>query len=292
MIKMKISDRGIALIKKFEGCKLTAYKAVPTEKYWTIGYGHYGSDVQPGMAITQYQADLFLLLDCEKFEKKVEKYNAKYHWTQNEFDALVSFAYNIGSIDQLTDNGKRTKQQIADKIPAYNKAGGKVLPGLTKRRTAEKEMFTEKLEDTPVSAIGVQQFSKSRDGNNQLSENFKVKEFACKDGSDKILIDVTFVQTHLQDIRSHFGKPVNVNSGYRSLAYNVKVGGAKNSYHMKGRAFDISIKGVTPQEIARYAASIGVPGVIQYNTFVHVDSRDNKYWARNNNGLVTKVTSF
>ena len=292
MIKMKISDRGIALIKKFEGCKLTAYKAVPTEKYWTIGYGHYGADVQPGMAITQYQADLFLLLDCEKFEKKVEKYNAKYHWTQNEFDALVSFAYNIGSIDQLTDNGKRTKQQIADKIPAYNKAGGKVLTGLTKRRAAEKEMFTEKLEDTPVSAIGVQQFSKSRDGNNQLSENFKVKEFACKDGSDKILIDVTFVQTNLQDIRSHFGKPVNVNSGYRSPSYNSKVGGAKNSYHMQGRAFDISIKDVTPAEIARYAASIGIPGIIQYNTFVHVDSRDSKYWARNNNGSVTKVTGF
>ena len=289
---MKISDRGIALIKKFEGCRLTAYKAVPSEKYWTIGYGHYGADVRPGATITQYQADLYLLLDLEKFEQKVEKYNAKYMWTQNEFDALVSFAYNIGSIDQLTDKGKRTKQQIAAKIPEYCKSGGKVLAGLQKRRKEEQALFSEGLEDTPVSALGVQQFSKSRDGKTQLSENFKVKEFACKDNTDKILIDVTFVKTHLQDIRSHFGKPVIINSAYRTPNYNNYVGGAKNSYHMKGRAFDISIKGVTPQEIARYAASIGVPGIIQYNSFVHVDSRDTKYWARNNNGHVTKKTSF
>lgn len=290
--EMKTSERGISLIKKFEGCRLQAYKPVATEKYWTIGYGHYGADVAPGAVITQYQADAYLILDLEKFEKKVEKYNSKYMWTQNEFDALVSFAYNIGSIDQLTANGTRSKSEIAAKIPAYNKAGGKVLAGLTKRRAAEQAMFTEKLEDGPVAAIGVQQYSKSRDGNSSLSENFKIKEFACKDGNDKILVDVTFVQTHLQDIRTHFGKPVHVNSAYRTLNYNAKVGGAKNSYHMKGRAFDISIKGVTPQEIARYAASIGVPGVIQYNTFVHVDSRDTKYWARNNNGVVTKVTAF
>lgn len=291
---MKISDKGIALIKKFEGCKLTAYKAVPTEKYWTIGYGHYGSDVMPGAVITQYQADLYLLLDLQKFEAKVEKYNAKYHWTQNEFDALVSFVYNIGSIDQLTNNGKRSKSEISAKIPAYNKSGGKVISGLTKRRVAEQALFNESLkrEEGPVKMVGVQQFSKSRDGAKQLSENFKIKEFACKDGSDKILVDVAFVQTHLQDIRSHFNKPVNVNSAYRTPVYNTRVGGARNSYHMQGRAFDISIKGITPAEIARYAASIGVPGVIQYNTFVHVDSRDNKYWARNNNGLVTKVSSF
>lgn len=153
---MKTSDRGIALIKKYEGCKLTAYKPVATEKYFTIGYGHYGPDVNPGMAITQYQADLFLLLDIEKFEKKVEKYNVKYNWTQNEFDALVSFAFNIGSIDQLTANGTRSKSEIAAKIPEYRKAGGKVLQGLVKRRAAEQAMFNESIkpnEEGPVKAV-------------------------------------------------------------------------------------------------------------------------------------------
>ena len=295
---MKTSEKGINLIKQFEGCRLQAYKPVATEKYYTIGYGHYGPDVAAGAVITQYQADAYLVLDLEKFEKKVEKYNSKYNWTQNEFDALVSFAYNIGSIDQLTANGTRTKQQIAAKIPEYRKAGGKVLQGLVKRRAAEQKLFLEgsttetQTAIQPGNSMSVQQFSKSRDGQKPISENFKVKEFACKDGSDKILIDVSFVQNQLQDIRSHFGKPVNVNSGYRSPNYNTKVGGAKNSYHMKGRAFDISIKGVEPVEIAKYAASIGVPGIIQYNTFVHVDSRDTKYWARNNNGVITKKTSF
>ena len=291
---MKTSERGIALIKQFEGCRLQAYKPVASEKYYTIGYGHYGPDVAQNAVITQYQADAYLILDLEKFEKKVDKYNAKYNWTQNEFDALVSFAYNIGNIDQLTANGTRTKQQIAAKIPEYRKAGGKVLQGLVKRRAAEQALFLEGSVQTsqPTSVMGVQTYSKAKDGQKQLSENFKVKEFACKDGSDKILIDTMFVQNQLQDIRSHFGKPVTVNSAYRTQYYNTKVGGAKNSYHMKGRAFDISIKGVTPTEVARYAASINIPGIIQYNTFVHVDSRDTKYWARNNNGLVTKVSKF
>lgn len=292
---MKTSEKGVALIKKFEGCRLQAYKPVATEKYWTIGYGHYGPDVAPNAVISQMQADAYLRLDLEKFEKKVEQYNAKYLWTQNEFDALVSFAYNIGNINGLTANGTRSKQQIADKIPAYNKAGGKVLAGLTKRRTAEKEMFIGEEGEkpvTPVGALGVVTFNKTTSGEMKLSENFKVKEFACKDGSDTILIDVGFVQTHLQDIRTHFGVPVTINSGYRTPTYNKKVGGAKNSYHVKGRAFDIVVKGHIPEEVARYAQKLGINGIIQYNSFVHIDSRESKYWARNNNGAVTKVTGF
>ena len=138
---MKISAEGLALIKAHEGCKLTAYKAVSTEKYYTIGYGHYGADVTKGMKITQAQADAYLVSDLAKFEAKVEKYNTKYHFNVNQFSALVSFAYNVGSIDQLTANGTRTIAQISAKFTAYNKSGGKVLAGLTKRRKAEKALF-------------------------------------------------------------------------------------------------------------------------------------------------------
>ena len=145
---MKISAEGLALIKAHEGCKLTAYKAVSTEKYYTIGYGHYGADVKKGMKITQAQADAYLVSDLAKFEAKVEKYNSKYHFNENQFSALVSFAYNIGSIDQLTANGTRTIAQISAKILEYNKSGGKVLSGLTKRRKAEKALF-----DKAVSTI-------------------------------------------------------------------------------------------------------------------------------------------
>lgn len=285
---MKTSQEGINLIKQFEGVKLVAYKPVPTEKYWTIGIGHYGADVTPNMTITESQAEAFLKADLIKFETKVNKYMPNYNFTQNEYDAMVSFAYNVGSIDQLTANGTRTMQQIADKIVEYNKAGGKVLQGLVKRRKAEQELFTRGWKNN----MTIQTFSLKHDGNKQLSENFKVKEFKCNDGSDIILIDVDFVRTKLQDIRTHFGAPVSINSAYRTPTYNAKVGGAKSSYHLKGQAFDIVVKGHTPQEVARYCKLIGIKGVIQYNTFVHVDSRGIPYFARNNNGKVSIVTNF
>lgn len=140
---MKTSENGIALIKRFEGCRLKAYKCVSTEKYYTIGYGHYGADVKAGMTITQEQADAYLKADLAKFETAVNGYNGKYNFNQNQFDALVSFAYNcgVGNLANLTKKGTRTIAQISRAIPMYNKSGGVVLSGLTKRRNAEKSLF-------------------------------------------------------------------------------------------------------------------------------------------------------
>lgn len=140
--------------------------------------------------------------------------------------------------------------------------------------------------------MSVKTYSLSKDGERNISPNFKIKEFRCKDGSDKILIDTDFVQNYLQKIRDHFGAAVTVNSGYRTAAYNKKVGGAANSYHVKGQACDIVVKGHTPLEVARYSQSLGIMGIIQYNNFVHVDSRAKKYWARDNSGKVTVKTGF
>lgn len=135
------SQTGVDLIKKFEGCHLQAYKC--PAGVWTIGYGH-TNGVKAGQTITSAQAELYLKEDLKKFENKVNKYDSKYNWLQNEFDALISFAYNIGSIDQLTANGTRSKSVIADKLLLYNKAGGRALSGLTKRRYAERELFLNK----------------------------------------------------------------------------------------------------------------------------------------------------
>lgn len=134
---MKTSQTGINLIKQFEGCRLTAYKC--PAGVWTIGYGH-TAGVKQGQRITAAQAENYLREDLEKYEKKVEKYSS-YGWNQNEFDALVSFAYNVGSIDQLTANGTRSRAVIADKMLSYNKATGKVLAELTRRRQAERQLF-------------------------------------------------------------------------------------------------------------------------------------------------------
>lgn len=98
---------------------------------WPIGYEHTAGVVQE-MTITQAKAEAFLKQDIEKFEKLVEKYNSKYNWNQNEFDALMSFAFNIGSIDQMTAKGIRDRAPIAAKLLEYSKARGKVLPGLLK----------------------------------------------------------------------------------------------------------------------------------------------------------------
>lgn len=136
---MKTSSAGISLIKKFEGCKLTTY--TDAAGVLTIGYGHTGKDVVPGLTITQIMADALLATDLEKFEYKVMKYDPVYHWTQCEFDALVSFAYNIGSIDALTDNGKRDRQTIRSNMLLYRKAGGRILPGLERRRILELRTF-------------------------------------------------------------------------------------------------------------------------------------------------------
>lgn len=136
---MKTSQKGIDLIKKFEGCRLQAYKAVPTEPCYTIGYGHYGSDVSPNMVISQAQAEDFLKQDLAKYESAVNALGIPLN--QNQFDALVSFAYNCGAGNLKKLVRGRDTQQIADAMLMYNKSGGAVLAGLTNRRQAERTLF-------------------------------------------------------------------------------------------------------------------------------------------------------
>lgn len=144
---MIISENGIKLLKEFEGCRLTAYKCLPSERYFTIGYGHYGPDVKIGMRISQQQAEDILKKDLLEYGARVMRYDHIYHWSQNEFDSLVSFCYNIGSIDQLTDYGKRSRQTIAEKMLLYVNSGGVKIQGLVNRRIKEQALF---LSDQPI----------------------------------------------------------------------------------------------------------------------------------------------
>lgn len=152
---MVASRKAKEMIKKFEGLRLKAYKDSAGVR--TIGYGHAhwkGADT-----ISLDQADYYLDQDIKLAERAVNKYS-KYNFNQNQFDALVSFAFNIGSIDQLTNYGVRSIQEISDKIKAYNKAGGKVVQGLVTRRAAEWELFNTKCdgvsadeENKPIKTI-------------------------------------------------------------------------------------------------------------------------------------------
>ncbi|QXY99468.1 lysozyme [Enterobacter hormaechei] len=147
---MQTSHKGIALIKGFEGCRLTAYPDPGTGGApWTIGYGWTlpvdGKPVKPGMTIDQATADRLLKTGLVRYENDVLKI-VKVKLTQNQFDALVSFAYNVGSraLSTSTLLQKINAGDIkgaADEFPKWNKAGGKVMAGLTNRRKAERALF-------------------------------------------------------------------------------------------------------------------------------------------------------
>ena len=173
---MKISKEGLDLIKSFEGCRLKAYKAHFTEKYYTIGWGHYGPDVAADMVITQEAADKMLISDMKPYEDKVNKYDKKYDWSQNEFDALVSFCYNIGNIDQLTAKGSRDKKTIADKMLLYVNCNGYKLPGLVRRRNAERTLFLKSSSSVTPSKVEIPEPTLRRRCKN---ENVKKLQHAC-----------------------------------------------------------------------------------------------------------------
>lgn len=120
----------------------------------------------------------------------------------------------------------------------------------------------------------IKAYSKKKDGNSELTRNFRVKEFACSDGSDPIFIDSDLVAV-LQKIRDHFGKSVKITSAYRTPAKNKAVGGQAYSQHLYGRAADIKVKGIAPKTVAAYAETLlkNKGGIGTYATFTHVDVR-------------------
>lgn len=140
---MKISSTGVDLIKHFESCKLTAYQ--DSVGIWTIGWGHTGS-VKKGDIWTQGEADNILLNDLDKFEGYINQH-VKVPLTQNQFDALVSWTFNLGpgnlkSSTMLTKLNEKKYDEVPSQMKRWNKAGGKVLRGLERRRNAEAAMFS------------------------------------------------------------------------------------------------------------------------------------------------------
>jgi lysozyme len=138
---MKTSAEGIALIKKFEGCELQAYQC--SASVWTIGFGH-TSGVEEGHTCTQDEAESFLRDDLEEFESTITKL-VNVPLKQNEFDALVSWVYNLGGtnlrestlLQRINDDSDSSRADIPHQIKRWNRAGGKVLDGLVRRREAE-----------------------------------------------------------------------------------------------------------------------------------------------------------
>ena len=187
---------------------------------------------------------------------------------QNLQTKLKALGYNPGTADGIYGD------LTAAAVKKFQAANGLTADGLAGYRTLNKLASvsggsTGNARYASTSS-NVRTYSLAADGSKTLY-GFKISEFACKDGSDKILIDDKLAAL-LQDISNHFGKAVNITSAYRTSSYNARVGGSANSLHVQGKAADISISGVSPREIARYAESLGVKGIGLYSNFVHVDT--------------------
>lgn len=130
-----------------------------------------------------------------------------------------------------------------------------------------------------------------RKSGERLSPNFRVEEFACKDGEKVVMIDTELVE-RLQTLRDMLGKPININSAYRTLAHNKKVGGQELSPHLAGQAADIVCPGYSPSEIAKAAETVGFRGIGLYDTFVHVDVNPRRCLWDKRGGKLRYVNGF
>ena len=234
----KVSDNGLNIIKNHEGLRLTAYKPVAAEKYYTIGYGHYGPDVQPGQTITKEQAEDLLRKDVAGAEATVNKY-VKVDLTQNQFDALVSFCYNVGSGNfkgstLLKKLNKGDYEGAAQEFNKWNKGSGKVLGGLVKRRAAESALFS--------SDIGkeIETINKQKPNPKSIQRGGKVAGYQLKD-------DVELSAQATQYLKETGGTGV-ITSGLDGK----HAGTASNPRsHYSGNKIDVRIGGMTNEQVIK-----------------------------------------
>ena len=228
-------------------------KIIEAEGYWC------------GIYANQYWWRTYLKNGLDRYTKWVAKYSDKK-------PSGISGTYDIwqysskGSVPGIEGN---VDMNICyrDFPAAIKKTASKV---------EEKKELEKEVKDNSDDII-IHAYSKEKDGDIYLSENFKVKEFASTDGTDPIFIAPQLVMV-LQRIRTHFNRAVTINSGYRTHARNKAVGGAKYSQHQYGIAADIVVSGIAPKDVADYAESLlpDTGGIGIYSTFTHIDVRKKK----------------
>lgn len=217
-----------------------------------------------------------------------------------DLESLIILGTPDGASDVLTPEMLRDYFVSADadfavmmdgggKVNLYIRRQGVLLEG----RDPSQTLILIWLNDEKGDDMGVKTYSVAKNGNTYLSTNFRVREFACNDGSDTVLISDELVAL-LQKIRDHFGRATVINSGYRTASYNQKIGGASKSQHIQGTAADIVVSGVDPLAVAQYAEFL-MPesgGIGVYQTFTHVDVRTSRSRWDNRSGKEVVVSGW
>lgn len=178
---------------------------------------------------------------------------------------LIEVCFVDDKDDYKAYDRKKVAQAIVD-----------ALIGTKIDKSTNSSTSNAKAENTESTESDVKEYSLKKDGDTYLSPHFKVKEFACHNGSDKILISSKLVEL-LEKIRNYYGKPVCITSAYRPAAYNASIGGARASQHILGTAADITVSGASPASVYAYCDKVNpTGGVGKYDSFTHVDVRNGK----------------
>jgi GH24 family phage-related lysozyme (muramidase) len=287
------SARGI--VSEFEGCELTAYPDPGTGgDPWTIGYGHTGPEVQPGMKITKAVAEDYLRQDLQDAADGVfQLLPLAMDWRPQQQAALISFAFNVG-LGGLGDStlrrrllaGEDPATAVKEELPRWNKGGHGVMPGLTRRRAAEVALFCSQ----PALAHAPQQPAVIRHNSPftaRLTPNVTLGDFALQQDARRFqqqhqVDTAALLANFLERVKRNLGGTIVITSGYRPPAINRSVGGASASEHLFDApgvgAVDFYLEGVDINKVQAfcdrywdYSVGYGAP-----KGFVHLGIRKGK----------------
>jgi len=284
VVSMTTGTEGLNLIKRWEGLRLTAYKALSTEEYYTIGYGHSGSDVYEGMTITQAQADAYLVSDVKKFETSLNNYIKKNNiaLNQNQFDALVSFSYNVGTgwqskhdMPMMLTNGQErfSEATVREYFCQWSYSDKKVVQGLYNRRNAETDVFLKACYDMcSVSRVS-------------LDVGAQVGEILYLSLTDAVASDSgAFVRiVHGVDVKDYPISSVKTDANNCKVQMNLSIQDATDTitaYIYDGHGNRISIRNSNTADNKGYHFSLD-----EYAYLLTLDVADNEHYRNSNRYL-------